>query len=154
MCIRDSLYRSMQTSFDQQRKYLHDYKNQLLCIQGLLEEGQTEETLCYVKKLTGGLQQHTNTINTNHNVVNVVLNQKYQYAQKKGIALVMKIGDLSSLNLEEEDIVTLLAVSYTHLDVYKRQIICCNAIFITSSIIVSASGYIRCSDPPARCFLL
>ena len=103
-----NLYRSMQTSFDQQRKYLHDYKNQLLCIQGRLEEGQTEETLCYVKKLTGGLQQHTNTINTNHNVVNVVLNQKYQYAQKKGIALVMKIGDLSSLNLEEEDIVTLL----------------------------------------------
>ena len=45
-----NLYRSMQTSFDQQRKYLHDYKNQLLCIQGLLEEGQTEETLCYVKK--------------------------------------------------------------------------------------------------------
>lgn len=28
--------------------------------------------------------------------------------QKKGIAMVMKIGDLSSLNLEEEDIVTLL----------------------------------------------
>ena len=29
-----SMYQSMQKSYEQQRRYLHDYKNQLNCIQG------------------------------------------------------------------------------------------------------------------------
>lgn len=102
------LYRSMQTNYDQQRKHLHDYKNQLMCIQGLLADGQIEETQRYVERLNGTLRQNTNSIDTNHSVVNVVLNQKYQYAQERGITMVMEIGDLSLLNLDEEDIVTLL----------------------------------------------
>ncbi len=104
-----NLYRSMQTSFDQQRKYLHDYKNQLLCIQGLLEEGQTEETLCYVKKtdrrVTAAYEHDQHESQCGQCGIESEISV---CAEKKGIALVMKIGDLSSLNLEEEDIVTLL----------------------------------------------
>lgn len=103
-----SMYQHMQKSYEQQRRYLHDYKNQLNCIQGMLSCGKTEETIHYIAGLTGSLRKHADHVNTNHTVVNVVLNQKYQEAWEKGITMTMAVSDLSELAMEEEDIVTLL----------------------------------------------
>lgn len=103
-----NLYRSMHENYERQKQYMHDYKNQLQCIQGLLAEKKTEEALRYTEHLTGSLAQRVNAVNTNHHVVNVVLNQKYQYAKERGINMVMGINDLSTLTMEEVDIVTLL----------------------------------------------
>ncbi len=102
------MYQSMQKNYEQQRRYMHDYKNQLNCIQGMILEGRTEETLEYISKLTGSLRKNADFVNTNHTVVNVVLNQKYQDALEKGITMTMAVNDLSSLTMSEEEIVTLL----------------------------------------------
>ena len=103
-----AVYQSMQRSYEQQRKFLHDYKNQLTCIQGLLAEGKEEEAAGYAAKLAGSLKKSADTVNANHTVVNVVLNQKYRYAEEKGIAMVLAVNDLSGLAMEDEDLVTLL----------------------------------------------
>lgn len=103
-----NMYHNMQKNYEQQRKYLHDYKNQLACIQGMLEEGRTKETLAYIAKLTGGIRKSADHINANHTVVNVVLNQKYQEAGEKGIVMTIAVNDLSGLTISEEEIVTLL----------------------------------------------
>ena len=47
------LVENIQANDMRYRRCLHDYKNQLGCIQGLLEAGQTEEALGYVKELGG-----------------------------------------------------------------------------------------------------
>ncbi|MDE6203954.1 MAG: ATP-binding protein [Lachnospiraceae bacterium] len=103
-----NMYHNMQKNYEQQRKYLHDYKNQLACIQGMLEEGRTKEALAYISKLTGGLKKSADHINANHTAVNVVLNQKYQEAGDRGIAMAIAVNDLSGLTVSEEEIVTLL----------------------------------------------
>lgn len=103
-----SLYRNMQKNYEQQRRYMHDYKNQLNCIQGLIADGRIEEAQEYVAGLTGKVQQNMDYVNTNHPIVNVVLNQKYKYAQDKDITMTMLVNDLSGLDMNEEDIVTLL----------------------------------------------
>lgn len=103
-----NLYRNMQKNYEQQRRYMHDYKNQLNCIQGLIADGRIEEAQEYVAGLTGKVQQNMDYVNTNHPIVNVVLNQKYKYAQDKDITMTMLVNDLSGLNMKEEDIVTLL----------------------------------------------
>lgn len=90
------------------RRLLHDYKNQLGCIQGMLQNGQTREALGYIEELNGSIRKGEDHVNTNHPVVNTVLNQKYLRAQEKGIALVMAVNDLSKLLMSREDIVTLL----------------------------------------------
>lgn len=90
------------------RRLLHDYKNQLACIQGMLKEGQTEEALGYIEELNGSIRKGEDYVNTNHPVVNTVLNQKYLRGQEKGISLVMAVNDLSNLTMGREDIVTLL----------------------------------------------
>lgn len=90
------------------RQFLHDYKNQLGCIQGMLKAGQTEEAFFYIEELNGSIRKGEDHVDTNHPVVNTVLNQKYLRAQEKGIALVMEVNDLSKLLMSREDIVTLL----------------------------------------------
>ena len=102
------MYYGMQKSYEQQRRLLHDYANQLQCIQEMLVRGGTEETLKYLSGLTGNLKKSVDYVNTNHMVVNVVLNRKYQYAQEKGIVMTMTVNDLSELTISEEGIVTLL----------------------------------------------
>lgn len=104
-----NLYHSMQTQYEQQRRFLHDYKNQLNCIQGLLDCGQTKEASEYITQLTGNLRTVIGAINTNHTAVNIILNQKYQAARDKGITMAIVINDLSALIMPEEDLVALLA---------------------------------------------
>ena len=102
------LYQSMKKHYEQQRRFSHDYKNQLNCIQGMLENGQTKEAAEYIAGLTGNFRQNEMCINTSHAVVNVMLNQKYLEACDNGIVMTMVSGDLSGLTISEEDIVTLL----------------------------------------------
>lgn len=102
------MYRSMQKNYENQRRYLHDYKNQLNCIQGMVERGENEATLAYIAGLTGGLVKSADYVNTNHKAVNVVLNQKYQEACEKGITMTLSVNDLSGLTISEEEVVTLL----------------------------------------------
>lgn len=102
------MYGSMKKQYERQRRYLHDYKNQLDCIRGMLGAGQTEEAMAYITGLTGSIRQNVMYVNTNHAAVNVVLNQKYQDACEKGIVMTMAANDLSKTSVSEEDIVTLL----------------------------------------------
>ena len=102
------LYQSMKKRYEQQRRFSHDYKNQLNCIQGMIGSGQTEEALAYISGLTGSFRYNEMCVNTEHAVVNVMLNQKYQEACDRGIVMTMVSGDLSGLTISEEDIVTLL----------------------------------------------
>lgn len=103
-----NLYLSMQKNYERHRRLMHDYKNQLNCIQGMVSGGQTKEVLEYISKLTGSIRSNADYVNTNHTVVNVVLNQKYQEAYEKGITITMAVNDMSGLTMSEEEIVILL----------------------------------------------
>lgn len=102
------LVEKMQENDMRYRRYLHDYKNQLGCIQGMLKAGHTEEAIGYIEELNGSIRKGEDSVNTNHPVVNTVLNQKYLHAREKGITLVMAVNDLSGLTMGREEIVTLL----------------------------------------------
>lgn len=102
------LVENIQENDRRYRRYLHDYKNQLGCIQGMLKAGYTEEAIGYIEELGGSIRKGEDSVNTNHPVVNTVLNQKYLRAQEKGITLVMAVNDLSGLTMGREEIVTLL----------------------------------------------
>ena len=102
------MYRNTQESETRYRRYLHDYKNQLGCIHGMLKAGKVEEALDYIEELNSGIRKGEDCVDTNHLVVNTVLNQKYQYARERGITMVMSVNDLSGLTMSKEDIVALL----------------------------------------------
>ena len=102
-------YRDMKDVYERQRKMMHDYKNQLGTIQTLLKGQDMQSALAFTEKLTGNISVDMSAINTNHPVVNAVLNQKYHSAQEKNIPVIFKVGDLHEIRLKEEEIVILLA---------------------------------------------
>jgi len=104
-----NIYRNMHDAYESQRRKIHDYKNQLTCIQGMLTSGKTEEVIGYIADLTGNLVKDMDIVHTNNVVADTVINQKYRYAQMKGITFIMMVNDLSDLFIKEEDLVTILS---------------------------------------------
>ena len=102
-------YQDREEIYERQRRKMHDYKNQLSTIQTLIKNGHTDEALSFTQKLTESIAVEMSAINTNHSVVNAVLNQKYRSMQEKHIAVILKVGDLQEICLEEEEIVILLS---------------------------------------------
>lgn len=104
-----NMYRSISESFDNQKRKTHEYKNQILCIESMLGKKQYSELEAYVTGLYGKLNNETDVINTNHVIINAVLNAKYQEAVEKGIVFVFKVNDLADLEICDDDVVTILA---------------------------------------------
>lgn len=103
------MYRYMERSYEEQRKKVHEFKNQIRCLDGLLKSGNYKEMEKYVGKLSNSWVEETDCINTNHAIVNSILNQKYKQAKSLGIPVLLSVNDLSGLPVEDEDIVILLA---------------------------------------------
>lgn len=102
-------YRDMQSVYEKQRRKMHDYKNQLRTIQTMLKSKDVQSALTFAEKLTESISVDTSAINTNHPVVNAVLNQKFYSAQEKNIPMVLQLGDLHEIKLKEEEVVILLS---------------------------------------------
>ena len=108
---RDQLemYKSISENFDNQKRKTHEYKNQISCIESLLDKKQYSKLEEYVKKINGSLNNEPDAINTNNVIVNAILNTKYHEADAKGIVFVFRVNDLSGLKIKDEDVVTILA---------------------------------------------
>jgi hypothetical protein len=103
------MYRAISESFDKQKRKTHEYKNQIVCIESLMSKKQYAKLEEYVKKIYNCWNNELDVINTNNVIVNAILNTKYQEADAKGIAFVFRVNDLSKLNVNDEDMVTILS---------------------------------------------
>ena len=102
------MYQSISENYDTQKRKTHEFKNQILCIESLLDKKQYSKLEEYVKKIYGSLNNGPDVINTNNVIVNAILNTKYQEAEAKGIIFVFQVSDLSGLKISDEDVVTIL----------------------------------------------
>lgn len=103
------LYESMELSYNQQKKKVHEFKNHLNCIQGLLQEDKPKEALNYVGKINNLAEQHMNYFTTLNPVADVVINQKHQQALEEEISMVTVLDNLSGIPMEDKDMVVLLS---------------------------------------------
>lgn len=102
-------YQTISESFDRQKKRIHEYKNQMECMESLLEKKQYIKLEEYVKGICGNLDKELDAIDTNNIIVNAILNTKYQEAEANKIVFVLRVNDLSKLKMDDEDIVTILS---------------------------------------------
>lgn len=103
------MYRSVSENFDNQKRKTHEYKNQIACIESLIDKKQYQKLEEYVKEIYGSLNNEPDAINTNNVIVNTILNTKYQEVEAKGIVFVFRVNDLSELKIKDEDVVTILS---------------------------------------------
>lgn len=103
------MYRCMEEVYAEQRKKVHEFKNHIGCIQGLLEDNRCEEAYSYAKRINNSWISEVAYIRTGNAIVNAVLNQKFRSAKEKEIPMLLSIGELEGISVAEEDMVTLLA---------------------------------------------
>lgn len=106
---RANMYQSISENLEKQRKRTHEYKNQIICIEGLLHQKEYDKAEKYVKWIAGVFSTESDAINTNHVIVNAILNTKYQEAADKNIVLTIKVNNLEEIWLEDADIVAILS---------------------------------------------
>lgn len=103
------MYHSISENFNKQKKKTHEYKNQIMCISTLIKKRNYSELEQYVNNINERLEKELDFICTNHVIVDAILNSKYAEMREKNIVFVMKINDLSGLQIKDEDIVIILA---------------------------------------------
>jgi len=104
-----NMYLSMEDSYEEQKTRIHEFKNQLECMKQLLGAKEFEKAEKYVNGICNSWTEEMNYVNTNHAIINAVLNQKFKLAKSKGIAMVLSLNDLSDVFISDEDLVTLLS---------------------------------------------
>lgn len=104
-----AMYHSISEHLEKQRRIAHEYKNQIAAMSALAAAGQYSDLKEYIQKSETALKLNMNTIDTNNVIVNAVVNIKYHEAVDKGIVFVVKINDLSNLNIRDEDVIVILS---------------------------------------------
>ena len=61
------------------------------------------------EQLTESISVEMAAVNTNHSIVNAVLNQKFHAAREQGVSMIFKVGDMSGMRLDGEETVILLS---------------------------------------------
>ena len=103
------MYRSISENFVKQRKKTHEYKNQIMCIESLIEMENYDELKDYVRSISGNLSTELDYIKTNNVIIDAILNSKYKETLDKGIVFIFQINDLSGIKMCDEDIVVILS---------------------------------------------
>lgn len=103
------LYEALSKNIDKQRKLSHEYQNQINLIQELCKKGLINELKKYLDEINGEIKHDMDCIETNHHIINTVINQKYYESAGKGILFLCKINDMSKLNMKNKDIALLLS---------------------------------------------
>lgn len=102
-------YYSIYDNFNKQRKKVHEYKNWITCINAIIKKKQYVELELFLTEISDGILKELDFIDTNNTIVNAIVNVKYQEARDKGIIFVMKINDLSCIQIKDNDVVIILS---------------------------------------------
>lgn len=103
------MYHSISENFEIQKRQTHEFKNHILGIEALAKKNQYQELVDYITNLSNSINYENSVIDTNHVIVNAIVNAKYQEALVKHILFVFRVNDLSKIKIQNEDLVVLLA---------------------------------------------
>lgn len=77
-------YKKIDKLNDDVRQFRHDYRNHLLCIQGMLKAQEYDEAIAYAEKLTEHTAASSPKYFTGNSIADSILNDKLEYAQNIG----------------------------------------------------------------------
>lgn len=86
------MYHQISEDYDKQCKREHEYKNQMMVISALVKKNELKNLDSYLDKTCEKIAHKIDSIDTNHVIINAILNTKYQEARQKGIVFVLKIN--------------------------------------------------------------
>ena len=106
---RINAYQEMNIDYQNQKRILHDYSNQIHCIYGLLQSRKYQDAQEYATKLVGYMEENMEIIDVKNAILNVVLNQKYRTARNQNISIIFQINNLTNIWIEDTDMVIIMS---------------------------------------------
>lgn len=103
------MYSALNENYKKQQKRVHEFKNHIMCIENMIQNEEYSELKSYVSKIDNSYTSVGNVIDTNHIIINAVINTKYREMLEKNIVFIHMLGDLSKITMNEEDVVVLLS---------------------------------------------
>lgn len=100
-------YQALLEVYDEKSILIHDMKNHLRTILGMIKEAKLEDCEAYITQIVGEIRKGENTVWTNHKILDLVLNMKFQEARKAQIKVRCKADDMSDLELSAAEICSL-----------------------------------------------
>lgn len=104
----EKLYWQEKKQYEELQRQRHEYKNQMLVIQTLLAKKDYSRITEYIRDYCGKTEK-SDWFDTNHSVVNAVLNLKYREASNKRILMIIRFNDLADIPLKDADIISVLS---------------------------------------------
>lgn len=102
-------YSALKDNYSAQRKATHEFQRHIQVLRDLLDREEFDSAKNYVCQLQSSRALRAFCINSNNPVIDVVLNQKYQFAQENGITMRVQVNDLSGIPYQTNELVVLLA---------------------------------------------
>lgn len=96
-------------AFSNQKHHIHDYKQNISTIYQLLESQKYTRAINYIKTLSNELYAAIYRINTKHDIIDAILNQKDIQALQNGIELDVRTQDLSMVKIQDNLLIIIIA---------------------------------------------
>lgn len=90
-------------------RLLHDIKNHLLIIEGLLKYGLSEKALIYIQELRNAELESKPWMQSDNVIVNALMNEKINLAKSRGIRVQVQTSDLKDSFIDDRDWCVILA---------------------------------------------
>jgi len=104
----NQMYRTLSDEREKQKARSHDYLNHLQVMLMLAREGKLSDEIQYIEEQIGQEMHSVDIIDTGNTLINAVLNIKYLEAKEKGIVIPIIADNLTSLQISDSDLVTIL----------------------------------------------
>lgn len=107
IALLESNYQALIKVYDEKSILIHDMKNHLRTILGMMREVKLDDCEAYIVQIAGEIQKGETVVWTNHKILDLVLNMKFQDASKAQIKIRCKSDDMGDLNLSAAEICSL-----------------------------------------------
>ena len=107
--IQTENFGALKRSYSIQRKSTHEFERHMQVLRDLLEHKEYESARDYVCHVQANRTLKVFSISSNNPVIDVVLNQKHQVALENGINMQVKVNDLSTVDIQNDELVVLLS---------------------------------------------
>ncbi len=102
-------YKEVLHACEEKEILLHDIKNHIRAIRRMAETGQSQKIIIYLDEINEVIQKGRNRNLVNHDLLNLILNQKFQEAEEAHISVEYEMEDMCGLQLKPTEICALFS---------------------------------------------
>ena len=99
---------ALEQNYRMQRKSAHEFEHHIQVIRDLAEHSEVAAIREYTERLKKNRAICVYSVNSNHPVIDVILNQKYQTARDNDIKMQIQVNDLSEVAIPTDSLVVVL----------------------------------------------